>query len=267
MSTNRFLSLINGVQSWFTAINTSSGISDANKIIATNSIGEISPSFLPKIFNRIEVYSDFLGGFGDFNAFFTGTNSTVRTQLSGVSSSSADDIQGILFVSTGTVNTGRASVGFPTAALHLSSNVYKRVTFWAIQRLELLSDSVNRFITIVGLSNSAVAGGTTTNGVYFRYSDNLNGGNWQCVVVINSTETIINTNVIANTTSWVKFGIDINLETRSAEFFISDLSVGTLSTNGLQSSGVYTGLVNGVFKSTGTTSRNLLIDKMYFTMF
>jgi hypothetical protein len=44
MSTNRFLGLVNGVQSWFTAINSSSGSSDANKIIATSSDGFLHPS-------------------------------------------------------------------------------------------------------------------------------------------------------------------------------------------------------------------------------
>jgi hypothetical protein len=47
MSTNRFLSLIDGVQSWFTAITTSSGIGDASKIVATGTEGRLSSSLLP----------------------------------------------------------------------------------------------------------------------------------------------------------------------------------------------------------------------------
>jgi hypothetical protein len=47
MSTNRFLSLVNGVQSWFTAITASTGVSDAGKILATDASGRIDSSFMP----------------------------------------------------------------------------------------------------------------------------------------------------------------------------------------------------------------------------
>jgi len=47
MSTNRFLGLISGVQTWFTAITASTGVSDAGKILATDSSGKIDQSFMP----------------------------------------------------------------------------------------------------------------------------------------------------------------------------------------------------------------------------
>jgi hypothetical protein len=46
MSQNKYLTLINGVRSWFTAITSSSGVIDANKIIATNSNGFIDTTFI-----------------------------------------------------------------------------------------------------------------------------------------------------------------------------------------------------------------------------
>lgn len=47
MSTNRFLGLVNGVRTWFTAITTSTGVSDAGKILATDANGKIDQSFMP----------------------------------------------------------------------------------------------------------------------------------------------------------------------------------------------------------------------------
>jgi hypothetical protein len=47
MSTNRFLGLVNGVRTWFTAITTSTGVSDAGKILATDANGRIDSSFMP----------------------------------------------------------------------------------------------------------------------------------------------------------------------------------------------------------------------------
>lgn len=47
MSTNRFLGLVNGVRTWFTAITTSAGAADAGKIIGLDSSGRIDPSMMP----------------------------------------------------------------------------------------------------------------------------------------------------------------------------------------------------------------------------
>jgi hypothetical protein len=47
MSTNRFLGLVNGITTWFTAITNSSGVADAGKILATDSSGKIDQSFMP----------------------------------------------------------------------------------------------------------------------------------------------------------------------------------------------------------------------------
>ena len=47
MSSNKFLSLVNGIWQQLTAINTSAGAGDADKIIATDSSGKIDNSFMP----------------------------------------------------------------------------------------------------------------------------------------------------------------------------------------------------------------------------
>lgn len=47
MTTNRFLTLLNGVQQLVTAIATSSGATDANRIVATGSNGRLDASLMP----------------------------------------------------------------------------------------------------------------------------------------------------------------------------------------------------------------------------
>ncbi|MGG6283679.1 hypothetical protein ACQ4M3_19030 [Leptolyngbya sp. AN03gr2] len=47
MSTNLFLTIVNGVVRRVQAISVSSGVSDANKIISTDSTGLLSPTILP----------------------------------------------------------------------------------------------------------------------------------------------------------------------------------------------------------------------------
>jgi hypothetical protein len=47
MSTNRFLGLANGVKTWFTAIQTSTGAADAGKIPGLDSAGRLHSSMMP----------------------------------------------------------------------------------------------------------------------------------------------------------------------------------------------------------------------------
>lgn len=47
MSTNRFLTLVNGVINFVTAISSSTGVSDANKIVSTGPDGRLDNSVMP----------------------------------------------------------------------------------------------------------------------------------------------------------------------------------------------------------------------------
>lgn len=47
MSNNRFLGLLDGVKTWFTAIQTSAGVVDAGKIAALDSSGRFNSTLLP----------------------------------------------------------------------------------------------------------------------------------------------------------------------------------------------------------------------------
>lgn len=47
MSTNKFIGLVNGVKTLFTAIASSAGVGDASKILMTDTAGRLSVTFMP----------------------------------------------------------------------------------------------------------------------------------------------------------------------------------------------------------------------------
>lgn len=47
MSTNRFLTVINGIRTLVTGVSTSAGVTDANKLVATNSSGKLDSTLMP----------------------------------------------------------------------------------------------------------------------------------------------------------------------------------------------------------------------------
>jgi hypothetical protein len=81
MSTNRFVTIKNGIRTLVTAIAQSTGATDANKVISTNSAGKLDASFLPSgvgLQTEAIVTSEAIAA-GDFVNVFNNTGTrTVR---------------------------------------------------------------------------------------------------------------------------------------------------------------------------------------------
>ena len=103
-----------------------------------------------------------------------------------------------------------------------------RVTLNWVTKFAQLSNGVDRFAALIGFENDN--GEPITNGIYFRYSDNVNGGQWQCISVSASTPTVVNTATAADT-NWHRYTIDVNAAASSITFSIDGTSVGTINTN------------------------------------
>jgi hypothetical protein len=105
------------------------------------------------------------------------------------------------------------------------------ISNWVVN-LGTLSNGTNRYISYIGLTDdSAVALSNngvvqSQNGCFFKYSDNINSGNWQIVCGNAGTYTIVNTNVAA-TIGFHNFGITINSTATSVTFTIDGITVGT----------------------------------------
>lgn len=128
--------------------------------------------------------------------------------------------------------------------------------------LSAASNSTERYITRQGLITAAY-NADPTSGIYFRYTDNVNSGNWQCVCRNGGSETVINTSVApAITTNWDKLEWRINAAGTSVEFFINNVSQGTTTTNIPTTTYLLLWLV--LHKVSGSSSQLMDIDLYYF---
>lgn len=81
MSTNKFITVLNGIKTLVTGISTSAGVGDANKLIATNSTGKLDTTLLPAGLgvSTITVVASEAISAGDFVNLFNNTGTlTVR---------------------------------------------------------------------------------------------------------------------------------------------------------------------------------------------
>lgn len=101
-----------------------------------------------------------------------------------------------------------------------------------ISKLESLSSDTDAFTLTIGLMDydSTTNFSNATDGVMFKYTHNINSGNWQVVGTSSSVSTTSNTSVPADT-DWHNFGIVINSTGASASFTIDGNLVGTISSN------------------------------------
>ena len=100
-----------------------------------------------------------------------------------------------------TVTSGDvAALVSATSALQFTGGPWR---FQAGVRLDDTSDASDRFVARIGYGNFGNA--APTRGVFFRYSDNVNSGNWEAVVA-DTSETTADTGVAADT-NWHSFEI------------------------------------------------------------
>lgn len=112
--------------------------------------------------------------------------------------------------------------------------------------------------------------GTTTNadhanGIYFEYS-RADSVNWRCKTASQSTRTVLTTSTAVVTDVWLELKWVVNSAGDSVEFFIDDVSQGTITTNIPSVTGQGCG---GNFQITAgaliANTREVFIDFFYFT--
>mgnify|MGYP002777140876 CR=1 FL=1 len=192
----------------------------------------------------------------NWNVNTNGTNASGQSGTYGVNGS--ERAYGVLQLDTGTTSAGRATLNRLINQVQIGYAYYEQV--WRLA-LEALSTGAERFLVTFGFIDNTGAG-DHSDGVYFRYSDNLNGGQWQCVARQAGVEAVVNTSVAANTIYNI-FKIEINTTGTQADFYINDVLVASLTSNLPTTQGQFTGIGAKIEKSIGTTQRNLSID--YYT--
>lgn len=192
---------------------------------------------------------------------FCGTDDSNEWYLQVVSGAGAQVItrgditgmQGALQPATGTTATGRAC---QWSGARMKPTLGDLDFDLGIQ-VPTLSDGTDRFTVYVGFGDSSGAG-DMSNGVYFRYSDNLSSGNWERCTASGATRTQQDTG-IAVTTSNTHLGVRINAGGTSVEFLIDGVSAGTITTNIPTASQPFGQLVK-IEKALGTASRVVNLD-------
>lgn len=92
------------------------------------------------------------------------------------------------------------------------------------------SNGTHRFVAQFGFS-VIVSINDQNDGCYFRYVDNVNSGNWQCVTASGGTRTTTNTSTSGYTGTYQRFRIEINTDATEVKFYINDSLVATHTTN------------------------------------
>lgn len=138
--------------------------------------------------------------------------------------------------------------------------------------LGTLSNSTNRYTSYIGLTNAP--NNTTTNwggfglppdlGIYFQYSDNVNGGRWQAVTNNSGIITSVDTGIAA-TNSFTNFGISINASATSVSFFINGIQTANSPITTNIPSQAMTPCVYVVGATGGTIVPNQFVDLWYYS--
>jgi len=103
--------------------------------------------------------------------------------------------------------------------------------------------------------------GSVGDGLFFSYTDTVNSGNWSIDAVSGGgAYSPIDTGIAMPLGTWLRLDIIVNSTATEATFYIDDVLVHTETTT--IPSGFSGALGAGwiIFKSTGTTSRNLFVD-------
>jgi parallel beta-helix repeat protein len=129
-------------------------------------------------------------------------------------------------------------------------------------KIQVLSTVSEEFEARLGLLDNTT--GTIGNdAVFFKY-DRLTSTNWIIVSRAGGTETATTTSTAVAAGSWLRGRIEINAAASSVEYFIDDVSIGTITTNIPSGTSQVTSPAFQMVKSAGTTSRNLYLDWVYF---
>jgi hypothetical protein len=96
--------------------------------------------------------------------------------------------------------TATLGIHTDTTAIRLSGRA--RYAVWI--KIPTLSTGVQRFIFRTGIADEAGAGVAPSHAIQFRYSDNLSGGNWQCICTNAGVSEIIDSGVAVVAGRWYK---------------------------------------------------------------
>lgn len=160
---------------------------------------------------------------------------------------------GIMGVTTSTSSTGVRALTPNSANLVFGEG---QVVGQFRCRIPTLSTSGERFTVHVGFLDGESGG---TDGAYFRYVDNVSGGDWEACTESNNSITATDS-TIAATTDWTNFQIVVNAAGSEVKFYINSTLVRTETLTIPTGATRATSFGFGIAKSVGTTQRDFYSD-------
>lgn len=208
-----------------------------------------------------ELISDFVGAV--LSSFFTATSSGsgASTQPGTYGINATEKAIGVWELDTGNNASGRTSISTSTSAL--IAGLAELYCCWRVA-VDTLSTGLETFTLYAGFGDNEAAG-DGVDGIFFRYTHGVFGGDWQCVCRANSVETVVDSNVPLGL-NYQKLEIFINEAGTSATFYIDDALVATIGTNIPNTPGREFGVVAKIQKSVGNTVRMLYLDYFQFNV-
>ena len=205
------------------------------------------------------LFSDFVGTInGEFTQFVAGTGASAQNGTYG--QDATNNAIGVTQVDTGTTATGRAGLGTVTGAVF--SPTVSRIKFVGRHALEALSSISETFTARVGLGDFFTGATDGTNGLFFRYTDLVNGGRWQCVSRAGGADLTVVDSGVSPDLDFHLMEVDLNEAGTSCVFKIDGAVVATINSPNLPSISNKLGAGFHIVKSVGTTQRNISTDHM-----
>lgn len=200
----------------------------------------------------------FANNLGSGGAYAVGTQGGSGQSGSILSSSTYPDAVGVMRLISGTT----ASTGLGLLSPGSANTIWKPgicAMDWATRiNVSAASSGTNRYVIRMGMVVNTY-NADPTSGIFFRATDNVNSGNYQCVTRAASSENVINTSIapVVSGNGWDTLNWLINDAGTSVEFFINNVSQGSITStipSVLLISGIY------MNKISGSSSQNLDID-------
>lgn len=229
--------------------------SDFNKVTKLN-LQKIDPE------RMFQLHSDFIGtAAGEFTTFVSGTGASAQTGTYGIDA--INNAIGVTQVDTGTTATGRAGLG---GVGNYFKPTIARATYAARIALEAVSTLTETFTAIIGHGDYMGVSGSGTNGLFFRYTDLVNGGRWQAVSRVSGADTSVVDTGVSPDLDFHSFEVDLAENGTSCVFKIDGVTVATINSPNLPS--IAASLNSGfkIEKSVGTSQRNMSVDYMLFRL-
>lgn len=206
-----------------------------------------------------QLWSDFLGtANGDFTTFFAGTGASVQTGTYGIDAT--NNALGVTQVDTGTTATGRSGLGT------ISGTVMRPTIadlFWCGRTaIEAVSTVTETFKVRQGLGDFFTGGTDGTNGLFFRYTDLVNGGRWQCVSRAGGVDLTVVDSGVSPDLDYHVYEVYLSEDGTTCLFKIDGATVATINSPNLPTIANPMGAGFQIIKTVGTGQRNMDVDWM-----